>query len=151
MQEMLTVQTRLKKALPSLRVILLHSDVIGSEDEEGIVCQDSNEQRVVALSTVIGARAITLDMRYAILHPANKAEALHSSGLSQLIYGALSKELECNECGRVARLCSDLATLLYETDDTVLALAALPKDVRLISRDNGALSVTLVLASPSRF
>ncbi len=151
MQEMLTVQTRLKQALQSIRVILLHSDVIGNEDEEEILVQDNDEQRVVYLSTVIGARAITLDMRYAISHQASRAEALHSSGLSQLIDELLSKELEGTMCGRVARLCPGLAALLYGTDDTVLALAAMPKDVRLTASENISMPVTLVLGSPSRF
>jgi HrpA-like RNA helicase len=119
MQEMLRLQVLLKKALPKLRVWLIHSDVIDNEDEDEIALPDADGQRVVALATVIGARSITLDgMRYAILHPAVRDEVLHASGISRLVDEPLSRELEGNMCGRVARVSPGLATLLYETDDS---------------------------------
>ena len=116
---MLSVQVLLKKALPKLRVWLIHSDAVGNEDEDEIDLPDADGgQRVVALATVIGARTIGFTgMKYAILHPAVRAEALHGSGISRLVDEPLSSELEGNMCGRVGRLSPGFATLLYETDE----------------------------------
>ena len=91
MQGMLSVQVLLKKALPMLRVWLIHSDVVGNEDEDEIALPDADGQRVVALATIVGARTITLDsMRYAILHSAVRDEELRAAGIS-LLYDVRSK------------------------------------------------------------
>ncbi len=54
-------------------------------------------------------------------------------------------------CGRVARLCSGLATLLYHPDDTALALSSMPPDFRPQAMEDKTMWVTLVVGSPSRF
>ena len=93
----------------------------GNEVEDKVQFPKANGHRVVALATTIGARTITLEnMKYAILHPAMRDEVLHASGISRLVDEPLSSELEGNMCGRVARLSSGVATLLYEPDDTAL-------------------------------
>ena len=87
----------LRKAFPTLRVWLLHSDTLGNEDETEIDLPDLYNERVVALSTIIGARTITFDqMRYAIVHRAVRVEVLHASGTSGLCDEALRSELEGN-------------------------------------------------------
>jgi hypothetical protein len=152
LQEILQVQMLLKQRLPNLTIWLLHSDIVGNEDETEIVLPDSDNERVVALSTIIGARSITFDkMRYAIVHPAIRVEVLLSSGYSGLCMEPLSSELEGNMCGRVARLCSGLATLLYHPDDTALALSSMPPDFRPQAMEDKTMWVTLVVGSPSRF
>ena len=109
----------------------MDSDTLGNEDETEIDLPDLHDERVVALSTIIGARTITFaKMRYVIVHPAVRVEVLHASGTTGLCDEALSRELEGNMCGRVARLCSGLATLLYHPDDTALALSQMPKVIR---------------------
>jgi hypothetical protein len=90
-------------------------------------------------------------MRYAIVHPAIRVEVLLSSGYSGLCMEPLSSELEGNMCGRVARLCSGLATLLYHPDDTALALSSMPPDFRPQAMEDKTMWVTLVVGSPSRF
>ena len=59
---------------------------------------------------------------------------MHESGVLRLLDEPLSRELEGHMSGRVARVCPGLATLLYDIDDTELALAALPKEIRLPAR-----------------
>ncbi len=152
LQDMLDVQSILKQRLPTLTIWLLHSDLVGNEDETKIDLKDTENKGVVALSTIIGARSITFDtMRYAIVHPAIRAEVLLSSGTTGLCMEPLSSELEGNMCGRVARLCSGLATLLYHPDDTALALSSMPLDFRPQAMEDKTMSVTLGVGSPSRF
>jgi hypothetical protein len=152
LHEMLRVQVMLRKALPSLTVWLLHSDTLGNEDETDIDLPDLDNERVVALSTIIGARTITFDkMRYAIVHPAVRVEVLHASGISCLCDEALSSELEGNMRGRVARLSSGLATMLYHTDDTALAISQMHKVIRPQAMNADTNMATLVVGSPSRF
>ena len=131
MQELLSVQILLKKALPTSRVSLLHRDAVGNEVDVEIALPDADNQPDVALSTIIGARTITFEsMRYTILHPADRVEVLHASGSLRLDDEPLSIELEGNMCGRVARQSAGLATLMYEKDGTALALSAMRSELR---------------------
>ena len=57
---MLAVQKLVKEAEPTLHVVLLHSDVIGNEDEEDVYIRDAAGRRTLVLSTVTGAWTITL-------------------------------------------------------------------------------------------
>jgi ATP-dependent helicase HrpB len=68
-KEICTVQHDLMEAHPGLYVLLLHSEVVGdvNEDKQTVSAVDGP---MVVLSTVIGARSITLEgMKYAIIHP----------------------------------------------------------------------------------
>ena len=68
-KEMCRVQQYLVKDNPGLHVVMLHSDAVGDVNEDGVAVSEVVGQ-TVALSTVIGARSITLEgMKYAIIHP----------------------------------------------------------------------------------
>ena len=150
MQEILTVQSYLKQRMPELRVWKLHSDVIDDTDEAMPEMLDVAGNRKVVLSTVIGARTVTLeDIRYVFVHPAIREEVLHASGIKKLVDVPVTKELEGNKCGRTARTNSGLATLLYETDDSEGGLKAL-RMMRPSAKKQRIGPVTLVCGSPSR-
>ena len=57
--EMCQVQKAFKKVHSTLKILMLHSDVIGNESED-LIDVPKDDGRVVALSTVIGARSITI-------------------------------------------------------------------------------------------
>ena len=66
---MCQVQRDLMEAHPGLYVLMLHSEVAGDVNEDKVVVSEVVGQ-MVALSTVIGARSITLEgMKYVIVHP----------------------------------------------------------------------------------
>ena len=97
---------------------MLHSDIVGTDRERNQELNDPRTAPLIALSTIIGARGVTLpNMRYAFLHPKMRTNALHSSGLSQLSDEPLSVEVEGNQVGRVGRDADSLATLLYDVND----------------------------------
>ncbi len=152
LHEMLIVQGILKSKDASLKVYLLHSDAIGNEDETIQDVPEILDSRVVALSTIIGARTITFaTIRYVIVHPAVRAEVLHASGTTGLIDEALSNELEGNMSGRVARVSSGLATFLYHPNDTALDLSLMPRLIGPHATETNKAILTLVVGSPSRF
>ena len=76
--------------------------------------------------------------------------ALHASGVSRLLDEPLSRELEGNMSGRVARVSPGVATLLYDIDDTELALAALPKEIRPPARKSKVPPV-IIVGPPTRW
>ena len=66
---MCRVQQYLVKDNPGLHEVMLHSDAVGDVNEDGVAVSEVVGQ-TVALSTVIGARSITLEgMKSAIIHP----------------------------------------------------------------------------------
>ena len=123
-------------------MVLLHSDVIGNEDEEDVYIPDDAGRRTLILSTVIGARTVTLPkLKYAFIHPAVRTEVLHESGITRLSDEHVSEELAGNMCGRVGRTSRGLATFFYDVNDT-------PNDLMQLlvaCRPSGALRVTLVI------
>ena len=127
MHEMLQVQKALNKKHPKLDVMLLHSDVIGTEEEDPIAKPADKNARVVVLSSIIGARSVTIDgLKYAILHPHVRTSSLHPTGLSRILDVLLSGELAGNMAGRVARVCDGLVTFLELVQDPIAA-AAVPR------------------------
>ena len=54
-----------------------------------------------------------------------RTEALHSSGLSQLLEEPLTVEVEGNQIGRAGRQADSLATLLYDVNDAEARLQEL--------------------------
>ena len=68
-KEMCRVQQDLMEANPGLHVLMLHSDAVGDVNEDKVAVSEVVGQ-MVALSSVIGARSITLEgMKYVIIHP----------------------------------------------------------------------------------
>ena len=135
--EMLTVQKLLyeagaKNQNVACQVPLLHSDHIGCDEESELAAlDDGGGLPIVALSTLIAARSVTLEsMKYVIIHPAVRASAMHASGISYLLDEPVSLELESNMAGRVARTCNGFATFLYDIDDTRIALSDIPRQPR---------------------
>ena len=68
---------------------------------------------MVVLSTVIGARSITLGgMKYVIIHPHVRSSSFHPSGLTRIRDYLVSKELKGNMAGRAGRESDGLVTEL---------------------------------------
>ena len=106
---------------------MLHSDVIGTEDEDPIAKPEDENARVVVLSTIIGARSVTIPgLKYAILHPHVRSSSLHPTELSRILDVLLSDELAGNVAGRVARVCDGLVTFLELAQDPIAA-GAVPR------------------------
>ena len=94
-----------------------HVDEVETADE------GNGTDGMVVLSTIIGARTVTLDtVRYAIIHPAVRTSKMHYSGIIQLADTPITPELEKNQACRIARASSGLATHLYDVDDSGLVL-----------------------------
>ncbi len=111
-KEMRIVQQTLIAANPLLHVLMLHSDVVGDVNEDKVQVSEMVGP-TVALSSVIGARSITLEgMKYVIIHPHVRTSSLHASGLSRIRDYLVSKELKGNMGGRAARDCDGLVTEL---------------------------------------
>ncbi len=109
--------------------------------------------KICALATVIAAKSVTLNtMRYVIVHPAIRASVLSKSGILRIERERSSKELEGNMSGRVARVSQGLATFLYETDDSPLAVEELRHTLSSSPpvRETAA-PWSFVLGPPSRF
>ena len=80
MHEMVQVEKALNEKHPKLDVMLLHSDVIGTEEEDPIAKPADKKALRVVLSSIIGARSVTIDgLKYAILHPHVRTSSLHLS------------------------------------------------------------------------
>ena len=80
--------------------MMLHSDVIGTEDEDHIAKPEKDEDPKVVLSTIIGARSVTITgLKYAILHPHVRSSSLHPTGISRILDMLLSDELAGNMAG----------------------------------------------------
>ena len=57
-----------------------------NEDEEDIADEVDGKNGMVVLSTIIGARTVTLNtVRYAVIHPAVRVSYMHYSGIIQLM------------------------------------------------------------------
>ena len=83
-KEMCQVQQDLLKAFPRLNVLMLHSELVGDENEDKVVMSEVDGQMVV-LSTVIGARSVSLSgMKYVITHPQMRCSALRASGFTRI-------------------------------------------------------------------
>ncbi len=113
-----------------LRIVILHSEVIGTEEERDVDDESpdlSANAPLVTLATVIGAKGVTLETtRYAIIFPTTRSAVLWPSGTSRLADERVSQELEGNKSGRVGRTSDGLVTLLYNVDDSGHALASFP-------------------------
>ena len=111
-KEICTVQHDLMEAHPGLYVLLLHSEVVGdvNEDKQTVSAVDGP---MVVLSTVIGARSITLSgMKYVIIHPYVRSSSLHASGITIIRDRLVSKELIGNMGGRAGRESDGMVTEL---------------------------------------
>ena len=109
---MCRVQQDLMEANPGLHVLMLHSDAVGDVNEDKVAVSEVVGQ-VVALSSVIGARSITLEgMKYVIIHPHVRSSSLHPCGFSRFRDYLVSKELKGNMGGRAARESDGLVTEL---------------------------------------
>ena len=109
--------------IPKLNIMMLHSDVIGNENED-VIETPEDDGRLVVLSTVIGARSITVDrLKYAILHPHVRSSSLHPTGISRIQDVLVSAELSGNMAGRVARASDGLVTFL-KLDKDLLDVAS---------------------------
>ena len=87
---------------------------------------DEQESNHVILSTIIGARSITYpNLRFVIIHPAMRTQAMGPSGLDGLVDVPVSAELRGNMQGRVGRNDSGLITYLFDFDDSLTALQVL--------------------------
>ena len=121
--EIAEVQYRIKTVARECKILILHSDCMGSADEEEIRDEAVAPDGMVVLSTIIGSRTVTLDtVRYVIIHPAVRTSRMHRSGIMKHVDSPITPELENSQEGRVARVSSGLATYLYDIDDTGLVL-----------------------------
>ena len=94
-----------------------------NEDEEDLADEVDGKNGMDELSTIIGARTVTLNtVRYAVIHPAVRVSYMHYSGIIQLMETPITRELQKNQEGRIAREESGLATHLYDFDDSGLVL-----------------------------
>ena len=75
--------------------------------------------RLVALSSVVAARGVTLpDIHCVIIHPYTRQTRLHQSGLEALGHELLDDELRCNMEGRAGRAREGIVFYLFEHDDS---------------------------------
>jgi len=150
MAEIRRVESFLRNGSPKVRVSILHSDCIGCEEEEDVALGAEDLSPHAILSTIVGARSVTYyNLKYAIIHPAMRAEVLGPSGLSRMTDRPLSEELQGNMAGRVARTHPGVVTYLYDFDDSEVSLqslAARSSFEQVIFGD----SITVVLGPPSR-
>ena len=117
------VQQLIKALKPACKIIILHSGCIDHKDEDEIPDEVASKEKMVVLSTIIGSRTVTMStVRYAIIHPAIRRSEMHDSGIMRLVDTPITRELEKNQEGRIARVRSGLATYLYNVDDTELVL-----------------------------
>ncbi len=112
-KEMCKVQRDLMAADVELHVLMLHSEVVGDVNEDIVPMTPMEGQNTVVLSSVIGARSITLKrIKYVIIHPLVRTSSLHASGLTRIRDYLVSKELIGNMAGRGCRDCDGLVTEL---------------------------------------
>ena len=89
------------------------------EDEKDIADEVNGTDGMVVLSTIIGARTVTLTtVRYAIIPPAVCTSKMHYSGIIQLADIPITPEVGKKQTGRIAHGRSGLATHLYDVDDS---------------------------------
>ena len=109
-QEMLRLRELIKGTETKVCVWMLHSEIVGTDQEEDQDVEDPEGAPLIVLSTIVGPRGVTLPkIRYVFLHPHMRAEALHSSGLSQLLGEPLAVEVGGNQIGRAGREADSLA------------------------------------------
>ena len=113
----------IKSVVQSCKIHGLHSDCMDNEDEEDLADEVDGKNGTDELSTIIGARTVTLTtVRYAIIPPAVCTSKMHYSGIIQLADIPITPEVEKNQAGRIAHVRSGLATHLYDVDDSGLVL-----------------------------
>ncbi len=157
LQAIRKVEKFLRELRPEAEITILHSEVLGNEEEEDENTLPSNDvEEKAILSTAIGARSITSeDVKYVLIHPAMRSEGVNASGLKRLMDQRLSVELQGNMSGRVARTEPGLATFLFDVDDSELGLAHVEQNYNLIrppamNQIRPPAMMTLVLGPPSR-
>ena len=90
------------------------------EDEEDIADEVDGKNGMVALSTLIGARAVTLNtVRYAVIHPAVRVSYMHYSGIIQLMETPITPELQKTRKAAL-RVRSLASQRIYTTSMTVV-------------------------------
>ena len=150
MAEIRRVESLLRLSNRSIRISILHSDVIGTEEEEDVALGAERGSGHAILSSVVGARSVTFtDLQCAIIHPSMRAEVVGPSGLCQKTDQPVSDELQGNMAGRVARTHPGLVTYLYDFDDTETGLACLAANPQMAINASGD-PMTIVIGSPSR-
>ena len=76
-------------------VDLAPGDCMDNEDEEDIADEAEETNGMVVVSTLIGARTVTLEtVRYAIIHPAVRMSKIHYSCIIELAETPITPELE---------------------------------------------------------
>eukprot|EP00959_Pyramimonas_sp_CCMP1952_P461766 9482150-Pyramimonas_sp.AAC.1 len=90
MQEILEVEKLIKNATQNVIITLLHSDIIGNEDEETNTTDEANAlgadppQNHIILSSIVGARSVTYyNLKYVLIHPHMRSDVLGASGLKK--------------------------------------------------------------------
>ena len=89
------MQLLIKAVAQTCKIVILHSDCIDHKDEEEIPNEVASGVKMVVLSTIIGARTVTMGtVRYAIIHPAIRISQMHHSGIMKLVDTPITRELE---------------------------------------------------------
>ena len=103
-EEILDVHQRIKLVAPACKVRIV-------QDEEDVAGEDDEKHEVVALSTAIGARSVTLDtVRHVFIHAGIRASCIHSSGNMQRLKTSIAPERDTNQAGRIGRASCGLGT-----------------------------------------
>ena len=72
----------IKSVVQVCKILGLHRDCMDNEDEEDIADEAEETNGMVVVSTIIGARTVTLEtVRYAIIDPAVRMSKIHNSEL----------------------------------------------------------------------
>ena len=82
------------------------------QDEEDVAGEDDEKHEVVALSTAIGARSVTLDtVRHVFIHVGSRASYIHCSGFMQRLKTSIAPErVNIQEAVRIGRASYGLGT-----------------------------------------
>ena len=90
-----------------------------NEEEEDLADEVDGKNGTDELSTIIGARTVTLNtVRYAIIRPVVRTSKMHYSDIIPLADIPITPEVEKNQTGRIALVRSGLATQLHYVDDS---------------------------------
>ena len=95
---------RIKLAAPACKVHIV-------QNEDDVAAEDDEKPEIVALSTVIGVRSMTLDtVRHDFIHAGIRASCIQSSSIMERLETSIAPDRENIQAGRIGRASCGLGT-----------------------------------------
>ena len=123
--EIRTVEAMIHSCPSEPLVSILHSNVIGQDDQDENFLTAAISSNYVILSTAVRARSMPFpNVKYVIIHPYTRTQVMGVAGLHHYLDVPVSAGLRENMQGRAGRTMRGLATFLFDFDDSSAAFEA---------------------------